>query len=101
MWFFLTERNVLYASAAICLSAILYLSLNQRQRDAVVSRLPLRRRRASHADTPPRSLSPEKKVPSNTTPGPNEYVTQFPPSQREVLLELAQSFPSEQRQALG
>ncbi|KAK5955879.1 hypothetical protein OHC33_003520 [Knufia fluminis] len=98
---YLTERNILYTAIAVCLCAISYLSLSQRQRDVVVGRLRLRRRRPSSADTPPRSLSPEKKTPSNTSPKANEFVRQYPPSQRHVLAELAQSLPSKQRQALG
>lgn len=101
MWSQLTERNVLYAAIAICLSIISYFSLSQRQREVVVRRLRFRGRRPSSADTPPRSLSPEKKVPSNSAKKSSEYVRQFPPSQRHVLGELAQSLPLEQQQALG
>lgn len=102
MWSsFLTERNILYGAIVLCLCTISYLSLSQRQRDVVVGRLRLRRRRPSSAETPPRSLSPEKRVPSNSVPKSNEYVTAFPPSQRDVLRELAQSMPSGQRKQLG
>src|SRR4051812_483611 len=98
---FLSEKYAPYLAIAIFLCLIFYLSLTQRQRDVVVSRLRLRRRRPLSAETPPRSISPEKEVPSNLTSTPNEYVTQFPPSQRAVLHELAKSLPSEQRNELG
>lgn len=91
----------MYAAIALCLCIVSYLGLSQRQRDVVARRLRLRKRRLSSANTPPRSLSPENKVPSDATPKANEYVRQFPPSQRHVLEELAQSLPSNERQALG
>lgn len=97
---FLTERNFLYAGIALCLATITYLSLSQRQKEIVFTRLRLRGRRISSADTPPRSLSPEKGN-GTSTPKSSEYVTSFPPSQREVLEELAQTLPTSQRQALG
>lgn len=101
MWAFPTERNILYICIAVCLCAISYLSLSQGQREVIVRRLRLRGRRRSSAETPPRSLSPEKKVPSNAVSKADEYVAAFPPSQRDILHELAPSLPPQQRNALG
>lgn len=98
---FPAERNILYICIALCLCAITYLSLSQRQREVVIRRLRLRGRRQTSAETPPRSLSPEKKVPSNVIPKADEYVTTFPPSQRDVLHELATTLPFQQQKALG
>lgn len=101
MWSYLSEQKILYVCIAVCLCAISYLSLSQKQREIIVKRLYLRRRRRSSVGTPPRSVSPEKKVPSNATPKADEYVTTFPPSQREILQGLKQSLPPKQRKALG
>lgn len=100
------ERNFLVASILICICTISYLSLNPKQRDLVITRLRLRRRRPSSANTPPRSLSPTKSskikdLPSNSLPKANEYVTSFPESRRHILDDLATSLPSKQRSELG
>ena len=50
-------------------------------------------RRISTSQTPPRSLSPEKRVPDNTQP-PVEYNKVFPPSQRETISKVAESYAS-------
>lgn len=97
------DRQLLIAGIALCLSAIAYLALSQKQRDTIIQRLglPLRGRRASSARTPPRSLSPDKKVESNIAPKSTEYVSTFPPDRREALAKVAQSLPSKQREAMG
>jgi Protein of unknown function (DUF3445) len=94
----MSDSTLLYIGLAFCIGLITYLSLSQRQKDVIIQRLNLRGRRSSNADTPPRSLSPEKQ-PSNAVPKGNEYVTTFPPSQREVLQDLDLS--DAQREALG
>ncbi|KAK5103563.1 hypothetical protein LTS08_002980 [Lithohypha guttulata] len=101
MWSYSNNRDVPYGVIALCLCAISFFSLSQRQRDVVIRRLRFQRRRPSSARTPPRSLSPDKKVPSNSVPKANEYAKVFPPLQREALAELAFSMPGSQRQALG
>jgi hypothetical protein len=78
---------------------ITYLGLSERQRDIVRQRI-LRGRRISSADTPPRSLSPEK-ASKVSQPKPNEYAGVFPPSQREWLNDLAPTLSSAQRAQLG
>lgn len=95
------ETKLLWIGVALCVSTITYLSLSQRQRDVIAQRLLLRGRRISSADTPPRSLSPEKKVPTNAAPKANEYVTVFPPSQRDLLKDIAPTLPRAQREKLG
>lgn len=102
----MVEPNFLYASIVICLCTISYLSLNQSQREVIITRLRLRRRRPSSADTPPRSLSPSKTIkikdlPSNSLPKANEYVTSFPDSRRHVLADLATSLSTKQQSELG
>lgn len=103
MWSFLGGHTLLYASVAICFCSVSYLSLSPRQRDVVIDRLRLRRRRPSSAQTPPRSLSPEneKKIPLSSPAQGAEYAGIFPPSQRDVLYDLRQSMPQKQRDALG
>ncbi|KAK6383043.1 hypothetical protein LTS17_003713 [Exophiala oligosperma] len=95
------EQALLWIGLAICASVVTYLSLSQRQRDVVIRRLQFRGRRASSASTPPRSLSPDKKDPSNAPPKSSEYVNAFPPSIREGLEEAAANLPPAQREAVG
>ncbi|KAL2436933.1 hypothetical protein ABEF95_015495 [Exophiala dermatitidis] len=98
----ITDVNIwLYLSLAICLGAITYLSLSQRQKQVVFERLRLRGRRASSANTPPRSLSPDKKQPTNTPLKASEYVNSFPPLIRDSLAEVINKLPEDRRNALG
>ncbi|KAL9124326.1 MAG: hypothetical protein Q9217_006335 [Psora testacea] len=57
-----------------------------------------RGRRSSDSQTPPRSTSPEKKLPS-IAPATTGYKNTFPPSPRENLCDVAESMP-ESRQKL-
>lgn len=57
------------------------------------------RRRISNSKTPPRSLSPKKKVPNNAPP-PVQYRNIFPPSQRETLQRVAKDYPEPFRSKL-
>ena len=50
-------------------------------------------RRISTSKTPPRSVSPEKRIPDNALP-PVEYNKVFPPSQRETLGKVAEGYAS-------
>jgi len=95
------DRTQLWIGLALCFSAIAFLSLNEQQKDILFRRLRLRGRRTSSAHTPPRSLSPERKVPKNSPPKSSEYVTVFPPIQRDLLAEVAAQLPADQRKALG
>jgi hypothetical protein len=98
---FANDRALLWAGLTICLSVITYLSLSQRQKDVVFRRLKLRGRRASSATTPPRSLSPDKKEPSNAPPKTAEYVNTFPPLIRDTLAKVHAGMPPAQRKAVG
>ncbi|KAK8231770.1 hypothetical protein HDK77DRAFT_398693 [Phyllosticta capitalensis] len=71
---------------AFFLTSAVYFTSGQKQRDILLNRLGINRRRDSGASTPPRSLSPEKKPASNA--GRPDYSTTFPPSRRFVLAEL-------------
>lgn len=101
MWVSAFDWRFLYGCIAVCLCVISYLSLSQRQREVVVQRLRLRRRRPSSAQTPPRSLSPEKKARSSDAAKANEYANVFPPSPRDALLRIVKYMPAKQRQELG
>ena len=76
------------------------LSINKRQRDAVLVRLHFHRRRTSGASTPPRSFSPGKKSSFGRTDGKEpvstapDYVNTFPPSRRSALAEIAKQTTS-------
>ena len=65
------------------------LTLNKKQRDVVLNRLQIRRRRVTGAFTPPRSLSPSKQhlSPKELATGP-DYSNAFPPSRRSALEDL-------------
>ncbi|KAK0283361.1 hypothetical protein LTR91_002731 [Friedmanniomyces endolithicus] len=75
------------------------------QREVVLDRLRLRRRRATNSLTPPRSLSPEKQESALDKASPTaDYSDVFPPSRRYVLAELpanALKGPGESAQELG
>ncbi|MCJ1353759.1 MAG: hypothetical protein MMC33_003746 [Icmadophila ericetorum] len=92
---------LLYAAICVLLSVITLLALTRQQRAALLAYLPLtsRGRRASTSKTPPRSLSPEKKIPSNAPP-PQDYKDVFPPSSRETLAKAAESSTSSQKEKL-
>ena len=57
---------------------------------------PPRGRRESAAKTPPRSVSPEKKIPNNG-PSPVDYQDIFPPSSRDTLGSVLEDVPAERR----
>ncbi|KAI9842343.1 MAG: hypothetical protein M1837_007335 [Sclerophora amabilis] len=78
------------------LSSIFYLSLSQRQREVVLDRINLHRRRTSNAATPPRSLTPEKKNVQENVPAP-DYKDVFPPSRRGSIANIVTSLPPEQQ----
>jgi hypothetical protein len=77
---------VLLLGTAFAISSAVVLLLSKKRRQIVLDRLPLRRRLASSAGTPPRSLSPEKKSPAPSTP---DHSIAYPPSRRATLEEVA------------
>ncbi|SLM34138.1 alpha--mannosyltransferase [Lasallia pustulata] len=94
-----TMFKILVAFAiGIVLSNLALFVLSKSQRQSLftwISTSP-RGRRASTAKTPPRSLSPETKVPNNG-PAPVAYNDIFPPSSREALAKAAATLPPAQR----
>ena len=99
-------RSLIYLAIAVLVGNIVLLTLSKTQRHtlyaSVSSWAPVvsRGRRNSSANTPPRSLTPEKKVPNNAPPS-TEYKDVFPSSSREGLLKLAESLPASQRKSIG
>lgn len=87
---------------SICIISI-FLAKYQRKivSEYLISWMPIaiRGRRISTSKTPPRSLSPEKNVPSNT-PLAAEYKNIFPPSCRESLVKLVRNLDPGQRAKL-
>ncbi len=86
------EMWLLVLGIVFCLTTITYLALSHAQRDVLFRRLRLRGRRASTANTPPRSLSPGKKG-QLSVPSPTEYIESFPGSRREALAKVMQMIP--------
>lgn len=99
-------QSLIYLAIAVLLSNIALLVLTKSQRETLYARVSswapavARGRRISSASTPPRSLTPEKKVPNNAPP-PAEYKDIFPPSSREVLLKVAESLSTSQKKKIG
>lgn len=88
----LSDQWVLGLGLLFLLSTITALAFNKRQRDTVLERLRVQRRRASGASTPPRSFSPDKKDSDGPVNTPcSDYAAAFPPSRRCVLPELAET----------
>lgn len=96
----MSDILLLLLGISFIISSIGYLALSKRQRDVILSRLHFRGRRASSSNTPPRSLSPERKVPNNVAPV-IDYKDIFPPSCREALANVAQSLPPHRQQNFG
>jgi len=90
------SEQYLLATLGVTLCGIILLVLNKRQRGHLlpylsswISALP-RGRRISSAKTPPRSVSPEKKVPNNGPPLV-DFIDIFPPSSREALAKVSEN----------
>ena len=95
------EKCFVAAALAVTLTSIFLLALSRSQRDTLLSYLYIkdRGRRSSSSTTPPRSISPEKKLPPNA-PSTGEYKDAFPPSSREALPRAAKGFPRAQQEKL-
>ncbi|KAI9876879.1 MAG: hypothetical protein M1830_005401 [Pleopsidium flavum] len=96
----MSDIILLFLGISFILSSLGYLALSKRQREVILTRLHFRGRRASTSNTPPRSLSPERKVPNNEPPV-IDYKDIFPPSRREALAGIAHTLPAAQRQKLS
>ena len=95
------EDFLIYIAIGCLLTTVSLAVLNKRQRETLFAWLPgfHRGRRTSTSNTPPRSLSPEKKVPNNGPP-PVDYKETFPPSRREALVKAAEKLPLAQKNCL-
>lgn len=86
---------LLLLGAIFLVSSLSVLTLNKSQRNVVLDRLHIRRRRTSGARTPPRSLSPDRKDSGNgSNSSEPDFTTAFPPSRRHVLAEIPSALPS-------
>lgn len=101
-----SDHFMIYLAIAVLLSNIALLVLTKSQKEVLYARVSswapavARGRRISSASTPPRSLTPEKKVPNNASP-PAEYKDIFPPSTREALLKVAESLSTSRKKKIG
>lgn len=91
----------LYAVICTLLSVVSLLFLTRQQRETLFGYLSVsaRGRRISTSKTPPRSVSPETKVPNNGSPQV-DFKDAFPPSHREALARAAETLSAEQRKKL-
>lgn len=90
----MADYHFLLVGIVLAIICCIYLTISKRQRRALLTNLNWRGRRDSSANTPPRSLSPEKKVPNNS-PAQGDYITTFPPCRREAIASLVGTLPVE------
>ncbi|KAF2723955.1 hypothetical protein K431DRAFT_263851 [Polychaeton citri CBS 116435] len=84
--------QLLYFGALLVVVILVYLGVDVKQRNAVLRRFRVQKRRTTGSLTPPRSLSPEKKSqPPRTTSSTVDYGDVFPPHRREALASLPNS----------
>ena len=101
----LQSHYAIALAISVIFGGIYVVLVPQRQRETLAhqlsSAIPFlpRGRRTSTSKTPPRSVSPEKSVPNNGPP-PVEYKNIFPPSQRETLSKVAESYASPNKEKL-
>ena len=99
------NQYLIAIAMGVMVAAVLLMFMTKEQRDGLLdagrSCMPTigRERRTSTSKTPPRSVSPEKKVPNNG-PSPVDYKDIFPPSRRELLAQLAERISPPQRERL-
>lgn len=100
-----SNQCLIAIAIGVMVAAMLVMFMTKEQRDDLldygISCMPTlaRERRISSSKTPPRSVSPEKKVPNNG-PSPVDYKDIFPPSCRDCLAHVAERFPPAQRERL-
>ena len=105
IFYTMTSHYVLAIAISLLVGCIYLVILPKHRRDAftdqILAKLQFlpRGRRTSSSKTPPRSISPEKKVPNNEPP-PVEYKNIFPPFQRETLSKVAKRYPSPMKENL-
>ena len=94
-----SAQNLILVAIVFLMSVIYYLVQTENQKRALRQSLSAwlpgvtRRRRSSTSNTPPRSLTPEKRVLDNTSPTQN-YRDTFPPSPRGNLPVWTKSWKS-------
>ena len=99
-------QSFIYLAIAVLLSNMAVLVLSKSQRETLYASVSswaptvARGRRSSSANTPPRSLTPDRKAPSNVPP-PVDFKDFFPPSSRDVFLKLAESLLISQKEKIG
>ena len=85
----MTSPYLILLGLAFAIGTISYLTLNDKQRNLVLSKLQSSRPRARESLTPPRSLSPAKQGPSAKAPVEGqEYRDTFPPCRRSALADI-------------
>jgi len=100
-----SSEYLIVTAIGLVLSAISLLALTKKQRKSILDRISpwlpnlSRRHRDQVSKSPPRSLSPEKKVPNNAPPAVG-YTDVFPPSTRETLPKAAVSLSTAKQKIL-
>lgn len=89
------EFHLFLVGIAFAIASLAYLAISRRQSEILSGRLNWRNKKNAYAKTPPRSLSPETKIPNNAAPPQGDYVDTFPPSRREALAELVGALSAE------
>ena len=95
----ISSDSIIIVCLVVLLTAVTYYVQSKAQKKAIHQRISAwlpavsRGRRTSTAKTPPRSLTPEKKVPDNGPPS-SEYRDIYPPSTRGNLPIWSQSWSS-------
>lgn len=86
----MTSLYLVALGLALAIGTLSYFTINEKQRDILLSKFYLQRSRARESFTPPRSLSPsDQKLPSSTPVEGQEYRDTFPPCRRVALAEMA------------
>ena len=95
------EEFLFYVVLGGAFAAVCFITFDRRIRESFLQHVPAgtRGRRISSSKTPPRSLTPERRVPTNA-PHIGDYKDVFPPSPRESLPDAAKSLPLERQQRL-
>ena len=99
------NHYALLLALSVLLSATYFSLVSKQRRRTHAQQLSIvfpflpRGRRTSTSKTPPRSVSPETKVPNNGPP-PVDYKNILPPSQRETLTNVTESYASRDQERL-
>lgn len=100
-----SNQYIIAVAIGVMVAAVLLIFMTKEQRVGLLDyglscmSTATRERRISSSKTPPRSVSPEKKVPNNGPP-PADYKDVFPPSCRELLAQSTERLPPALRERL-